>query len=168
MRRAIYLLAWVTMLTFMFVNTSKLAGREPTNKLPQRTWRSSTGRYAVAARLLDCREGKVQLRKADGKHIWVSMADLSDADQRYVRSQRQLLSQRPPNPFAVGTAAPEPPVADSAPKGIRRQDQSAERPRAEVMYGVQWYDMEDASQLASADDKPMMWFRVLGDLDGFM
>ena len=36
------------------------------------------------------------------------------------------------------------------------------------MYGVQWYDMEDASQLASADDKPMMWFRVLGDLDGFM
>ena len=45
------------------------AGR--TGTTTERTWRSSTGKYEVAATFLDYRQEKVQLRKADGKEIWV-------------------------------------------------------------------------------------------------
>ena len=52
-----------------------------------RKWTDTTGGYSVQAELVGVKEGKVQLRKADGRVISVALEKLSVADQEYVRQQ---------------------------------------------------------------------------------
>jgi hypothetical protein len=52
-----------------------------------RTWKSSNGRFSVEAELLDFKDGKAQLKKADGTVIEVPLVSLCEADRRYVKSQ---------------------------------------------------------------------------------
>lgn len=52
-----------------------------------RTWKSSNGRFSVEAELLGFEDGKVQLKKADGKVIKVPLKSLSAADRRFVEKQ---------------------------------------------------------------------------------
>ena len=43
--------------------------------------------------------------------------------------------------------------------------------RAETLCGVDWFEPDDVGVAAGAGQKaqkPVMWFRVLGDLKGFM
>jgi S1-C subfamily serine protease len=49
-----------------------------------RVWSDRTGRYQVEARYVELEEGKVKLEKADGTLILVSLATLSEADQRFI------------------------------------------------------------------------------------
>jgi hypothetical protein len=53
-----------------------------------RTWKSADGKYTIKAEFAgySADEEKVQLRKADGKVIYVALAKLSEADQRYVKA----------------------------------------------------------------------------------
>jgi len=50
-----------------------------------RTWTDSTGENQVEAELLMWQEGKVWLRRLDGKAFEIALTDLSRADQEYVR-----------------------------------------------------------------------------------
>jgi formylglycine-generating enzyme required for sulfatase activity len=52
-----------------------------------RTWTDSTGTYTIEAEFLDFKDGKVRLRKPDGKQITLPIGKLSDADRRFVERQ---------------------------------------------------------------------------------
>jgi hypothetical protein len=52
-----------------------------------RTWKSSNGRYSIEAELLDFKDGKIQLKKSDGKVIDVPLVSLCDEDRRFVKQQ---------------------------------------------------------------------------------
>ena len=159
MRQAIKLTAGGAMLAIVLGCLCEVTAAERNHVLPQRTWRSKAGDHAVAANLLESKQGKVLLRKSDGKHIWVALTDLCDSDQRYVKTHAQNLTKPSVNPFEVGTTPP---------KASKTSAAEAGQSSGEMMYGVQWHEGEQARRLASAQGKPVMWFRVLGDLEGFM
>jgi hypothetical protein len=52
-----------------------------------RKWTDSTGKYTVEAELIDHKDGKVRLKKADGDIIVLSIERLSEADQKLVLAQ---------------------------------------------------------------------------------
>jgi len=52
-----------------------------------RTWTDATGKYSAEAELIECRDGQVHLRKADGTLAIVPFDKLSLADQEYVRKR---------------------------------------------------------------------------------
>jgi hypothetical protein len=60
-----------------------------------RTWTDTSGQFRIQAMLLGHRDGKVYLRKADGKELAVSLDKLSKADRQYVasRADRQLVPE---------------------------------------------------------------------------
>jgi hypothetical protein len=52
-----------------------------TSDSPLREWRNATGKYRVNAELMGVKDGKVQLKKSDGKVINIPLAKLSAQDQ---------------------------------------------------------------------------------------
>ena len=50
-----------------------------------RQWADATGKFTVEADFVDFKDGKVQLKKADGSTITVPVERLSNADQKFVR-----------------------------------------------------------------------------------
>ena len=71
-----------------------------------RTWTDSTGTHKVEAEFVDFKDGKVQLKKEDGKTITIPIERLSDADQDSVKSQTQ---QKKPDVAQVT----KPPLVDA-------------------------------------------------------
>jgi len=55
--------------------------------LEARTWTDSTGTHTVKAEMIDFKDGKVHLKKGDGTVVVVPLGKLSEADQRFVKSQ---------------------------------------------------------------------------------
>jgi uncharacterized protein involved in exopolysaccharide biosynthesis len=51
-----------------------------------RTWTDATGRFSVEAVLVEVKDGKAMLRRADGHVIAVPVANLSEADRDYLSS----------------------------------------------------------------------------------
>jgi hypothetical protein len=51
-----------------------------------RTWTDSTGKHTLEAEFVEMKDGKVQLKKEDGKTITIPIEKLSDPDQEFVRS----------------------------------------------------------------------------------
>lgn len=64
---------------------SSMAG-EP-EEFPFRTWSDATGTYQTEAAMIKFADGKVHLKKKDGRIIAVPVSKLSEADQRYVREE---------------------------------------------------------------------------------
>jgi hypothetical protein len=65
---------------------------EPEQK--SRKWHDATGTYSVDAAFVHFGDGKVTLKKTDGKTITIPLAKLSDDDQDFVRKQPKAV-----NPF---------------------------------------------------------------------
>jgi hypothetical protein len=68
---------------------------------PLRQWSDTTGRYQIDATLIDYRDGKVELRRFDGKRLTVSLSRLSRTDRDYVRralskKEKKDEAERPP------------------------------------------------------------------------
>jgi hypothetical protein len=57
------------------------ATQKPNAAAPVREWTDDTGKFQVRATLVQVADGKVTLRKEDGKEIVVSLARLSAADK---------------------------------------------------------------------------------------
>jgi thiol-disulfide isomerase/thioredoxin len=53
----------------------------------ERTWKAAEGGFTVDAELLSVEDGKVRLRRADGKVIAVPLSKLSQADRKFAESQ---------------------------------------------------------------------------------
>ena len=51
-----------------------------------RTWTDKTGRLTVEAELLEVKDGKAFLRKADGQVIGIAIPNLSAGDLNYLKS----------------------------------------------------------------------------------
>ena len=49
-----------------------------------RTWTDSTGKHKTRAELISVKDGKVALRKENGKTVTLKLERLSDADQKYL------------------------------------------------------------------------------------
>lgn len=72
-------------LLFVAANTSIAA--QPNRSKAYRTWTDSTGKHSTEAAFVSLEEGKVHLRKRDGKKIVVPIVRLSEADQRTAKEQ---------------------------------------------------------------------------------
>ena len=60
-----------------------------------RTWTDSTGKHTVEAEFVDLKDGKVRLKKEDGRTITIPIERLSEADRAYVKSQIKQVSGKP-------------------------------------------------------------------------
>jgi hypothetical protein len=72
----------VTLLALPVLCSSTLAADDP----KPRTWTDATGSFTVEAVFVDLSDGKVRLKKTDGRVITVELEKLSSADQQVVRS----------------------------------------------------------------------------------
>ncbi|MGA2256982.1 MAG: SHD1 domain-containing protein, partial [Thermoguttaceae bacterium] len=54
-----------------------------------RTWTDSTGKYTIQAEFVEFKDGKVRLRKENGKEVRIPIEKLSDADRELVQQQSQ-------------------------------------------------------------------------------
>jgi len=63
---------------------------KPPDERPMRTWTDSTGAFSVEAELVGVEQGKVMLKRADGKIVTVPLERLSKKDQEFAA-----------NPFAI-------------------------------------------------------------------
>ncbi len=71
-----------------------------------RTWTDASGRFQTEAAMIDVADGKVRLRKRDGKTVAVPIRRLAAADQGYVR--RRLARRR-----AAAKASSRPPATSN-------------------------------------------------------
>jgi len=53
-----------------------------------RLWTDASGKHSTEAILVDHEDGNVRLKKKDGSVVTLSIEQLSDADQEFVRSAR--------------------------------------------------------------------------------
>jgi hypothetical protein len=65
----------------------KAADTESSEALPTRTWNDATGAFSVEAQFAGVKDGKVLLKKADGKTVSVPLDQLSKEDQDFVAEQ---------------------------------------------------------------------------------
>ena len=156
-----------------------------------RVWKSRDGKHRLEARMLsyDTDAKKVRLESDSGETFEIDLSKLSSADRRYVTKSQSEKSGEAPNPFQkTGDAKNHSgnsnlnsdPDSDAKPKrgsdkpNSRRVRRNSKRVQRTPLYGLEWTDMASAGELASGnpnthrDDRPIMWFRVLGQLDGFM
>jgi hypothetical protein len=54
-----------------------------------RTWKDSSGAFQIEAQLVEAKEGAVKLRRKDGKIVSVPLEKLSDADRKFLESQKK-------------------------------------------------------------------------------
>lgn len=150
--RRLIVLSLLTAFVFCGI-TSGLDAVEREKPRPRvRTWTDATGEYQVKASFIDYKDDTVSLRRADGTQVEVAFDRLSASDQKRVQYEaRRKAAAQPRTPKVAAaanvTASPE-----------RR------------LYGISWQaSPERACEVAAtAGDKPVVWFRVLGDLTGYM
>ena len=133
-----------------------------------RRWRDATGKYQVDATLIKYRDRNVTLRISDGTTIDVPLERLCTTDLAYVSRHRRIARRAQANGAGESTeeALTSNKHAEKQPDSTKPAlDHSAP---AERLFGIDWYSLDDAQALAQRSDKPIMWFRVLGDLSGFM
>ena len=134
-----------------------------------KTWKSQNQKYSVKAKFenYDTDSKQVTLIDRDENTITVQLDQLSSSDQKYVlrRYKRLVAEKNAANPFKLTKNKPE--------KEQARTDQD-EVPTI-ARWGIEWTPSMEASQRValgsrrrSNDDRPIMWFRVLGNLEGYM
>ncbi len=117
----------------------------------------------------DLGEQTVTLTARDGREIVVAVADLSAQDKRLIAKalERQLFQK----PKAKQEARPEAKPAD---RPAPLDQAGVKQPRGANKGPVVWHNnLKQATTQALGnetvqDDRPIVWFRVLGDLRGLM
>lgn len=137
----------------VFVQTASAARPERI-----RQWTDDSGTFQVRATLVEISESgdTVKLRLEGGKFATVPLERLSESDRRYVETRSKQ------NPTSDRKPASADPAANSNKVSQTR------------LFGIDWHaSVEQARESARGtasprDDKPVMCFRVLGELEGFM
>ena len=142
-------------------------------ELENRTWVDATGDFHVEAKLVEYANQKLTLEKKDRSLIQIRVDQLSAPDKQYLGRQLQLARiysrKKEVNPQVE--------TGDSKPIAAKEVSTTASKHtklnrESEKMYGIDWYPRTAGIQLAKSlgreDAKPILWFRVLGELDGFM
>ena len=71
------------------------AGTPAKMETATRTWTDSTGKFKVDAALVNVSDGKVNLRRSDGRTMSIPLERLSDADQAHVKELQQPAAENP-------------------------------------------------------------------------
>lgn len=135
----------------------------------ERNWTDNTGQNTLAARFLsyDKENDQVVLLTADNEEKTYLLSDFSRADQRLIRkfaAQARRAENANPKRDAIDNA-----LAGKAGSLPANGQSSPSR-----LYGIDWFVSAESARAAataserSDDDRPIAWFRVLGELDGFM
>ncbi len=156
-----------------------------------RCWKDATGKFEVVAALAKYQQRELTLHTNDGKSIVVPIDRISKRDQAYAINKIRL-ARRQARPAAAPSEPRQPVfttsrranISNRLPKHDNRVPnltsllpKTAKLPvnaaptspqNDEMLFGVHWQPIDRAEQLAAEQDKPIMWFRVLGDLSGFM
>lgn len=104
-----------------------------------RTWTDSTGENQVEAELLMWQEGKVWLRRLDGKAFEVALTDLSRADQEHVRQvAREKEAARAASPAETPERIPYAEPRQLAELSNRAVDESSGLAAARGRAGLFW------------------------------
>jgi hypothetical protein len=133
----------------------------------ERLWRDASGTYELTATLQLYRDRTATLKTEDGKTLEIAIDKLSKSDRIYLARQLQIARKKDtveqkPQPVQIAAEQPAQRVKE------KQVVPELANVRAEQLYGVDWYPNDSAKQLAAAEEKPILWFRVLGDLSGFM
>ncbi len=145
-----------------------------------REWRSQDGEYSIKATFVkyDIDTKLVDLRREDNEIIQVPVLRLCQGDRRYIL--RMIKPKRPKSKDLAQNAASKLPTTDdeqarSSTELVDSSSKKTRRPNTKPIAGILWHaSIDDALVSAGGetakpdDDRPIMWFRVLGDLDGFM
>ena len=137
----------------LFLGLAVLATCSPADE-PLRKWTDKSGEYEVEAKLVSISsDGKtVSIELRDRQTVDVPIERLSSDDRRYLLRHKRLQSRRV--------------AAD-------RRQQELQQGRTVNLYGINWHQTLESALAAGqpskvGTDKPIMCFRVLGDLAGFM
>ncbi|MCH7729869.1 MAG: hypothetical protein IH991_25875 [Planctomycetes bacterium] len=144
-----------------------------------RTWTDSTGTHSVEASFAGCLNGNVKLRKVNGIEVSLPLDKLSLYDRNFIQNHLRTsrLAVRRSLPRVAATANVDPiaePLGDprrvaraaGAPQALRANGKIGKN-GATQLFGINWYASPDVTG-PGQKEKPVMWFRVLGDLAGFM
>ena len=139
-----------------------------------RTWKDRSGKHEIEAQLVDSANSQVRLKKPDGTLISVPLKSLSNADKWFVRNELRRRKANPSNAKTPNDIRNQPKnklLKDKA-EPDRKASDLAKRIDTKKLFGIQWHQNRDSAELAAKQNpkqpKPIMWFRVLGDLEGFM
>ena len=115
------------------------ANEDPESSL--REWKSQDGKFSIKASLKAFNRStkRVTLQKENSTAVVVPLSKLSAADRSFVAAQSSKL-----------------PVTGKIAETTR-------------IHGINWQpEMDNALAAAASEKKPLMWFRVLGELEGGM
>ncbi len=137
-----------------------------------RQWNSRDGKHSITAAFsgYDKKAKTVTLRYDNGQTVDIKLRDLSRADQRFVK---RMNSPKKQDGLSAEFVFDEEPATKSK-KRKRKTSRSGQRNDFLRRYGINWTPgMESAIASAkgsdsASDERPIMWFRVLGDLNGYM
>lgn len=136
-----------------------------------RVWADSSNRNQITARLLsrNTRDNKVSLECGDGTIVEMLLSDLPISDRKYIarktsqskRAAYRLKSQRPSADTDLLVDASQNAQPSQKPVGKVRKRRRVNK--------IDWHrSSPTARTAATADNRPIIWFRVLGDLEGYM
>ena len=154
-------------LLLVAVSASGLLGQQPATSFDvgQRRWRDKSGHHEVLAKLVSYHDRKVTLLRHDGQSIDVPLDQLSAPDIAYVSRQRRVARAQQHRPESKSVSSGETKRGLASPSTSHRKIRGA---ASERLFGVDWFNSDAALAAAQQEQKPILWFRVLGDLSGFM
>ena len=149
------MLRFILAMTVLAVQVQSVSAARPERV---RKWTDGTGTFRVNATLSEISESgdSVKLRLEDGKYATVPIERLSESDQRYVESRLRQNQGSEQKPDSLKTATNSKKLATTR------------------LFGIDWHPSVDQARgsaqgtASPRDDKPVLCFRVLGELDGFM
>lgn len=138
-----------------------------------RTWKSKDGKDAIEASYVsyDRRSRIVSLLDRNGNQIHVNIAQLGRADRKYISTVAKPGNSFGKSSIFAPSIAAETDRANVEAELPKSESASRETGRRQRLYGINWIPgVENALAIARSEKekRPVMWFRVLGELDGFM
>lgn len=141
---------------------------EPGQNDNLRTWTDITGTHTTEAELVswDPETKQVVLQTADNGTIELNSADLHISDRRFLNRHAARMRREARNSESDGNIFERSRVS-------KAQTRNNDVPLLELG-GIPWHQSADQASIAASgregakDDKPIVWFRVLGDLSGYM
>ena len=162
MRRINMRLSTTIMLLAFLVSllTCQCSGQDST---VLRTWVSMDGQQQIEAEFVryDPKSKEVELKTHADETIVVQLQNFSRADQRFVTHVARKGIKQLKN-------------ANSNRPSLSTRSNKSNHNHGANLFGIHWTkDISSAKKLAKGsnspnEDKPIFWFRVLGQLDGFM
>ena len=155
----------VVICSILMVTANVAAGSELMIADDSRVWQDSSKSHTINAALVSYASRNLTLKTSDGRTISISIDKVSKPDQVYamrkIQTARAKLSLSQPL-----KAKPNRKIVRGH-KAVRRT-LTASTASAEKLYGVNWLPLDQAESVATTENKPILWLRVLGDMKGFM